>query len=48
MQKSVIDFVRDHYKDTMEDGSFYEDKELVNAFFPGLVDVKAFLGFYFA
>ena len=47
IQKSAIEFVKGHYEDTMEDGSFYEDQELLKTFFPGVTDVKTFLGFYF-
>ena len=46
IQRSVISYVKEFFMDQINDGSFFEDDDILDVFFPGVEDVSSLLSFY--
>lgn len=43
VQRSVIHYVKEFFNKLINDGSFFEESDLLDTFFPGVKDVRAFI-----
>ena len=46
IQRSVIGYVKEFFHKEIKDGSFFDEHELLDVFFPGVDDVRALIDFF--
>ena len=46
VRRSVVQYVKEFFDKGIKDGSFFEEGDLLDAFFPGVEDVRALISYY--